>query len=85
MKSSLENAHATSYTHIKCNLPDGKLVAEIISDIENDISPIDTLVHNAHQLMIKPFMETTPDDLASVWQNSCFGAMNVATQQFHIC
>ena len=64
--------HRGRYTHLACDLtrPD-----EVSAAIRTHAEHIDTLVHNAQSLMIRPFAETSADDFEAVWRNSCLGAM----------
>lgn len=69
-----------NYQHFQCDLANAFQVSDTIFKIESACGPIDVLITNAHQLMIKPFAETSPADLESVWKNTCFSAMTVAHQ-----
>lgn len=74
LTDAIENAGGT-YVHVTCDMTSVVDVKSHTTNIETNLGPIDVLVCNAHQLHIKSFVETTPDDFESVWRNSCFGAM----------
>jgi NAD(P)-dependent dehydrogenase (short-subunit alcohol dehydrogenase family) len=65
-----------SYTHLTCDItqPD-----EVKSALYPYASRIAVLVHNAHDLLIKPFEETTAEEFERVWRVACLGAF-VSTQ-----
>jgi NAD(P)-dependent dehydrogenase (short-subunit alcohol dehydrogenase family) len=60
------------YFHLACDLtrPD-----EVSAALRTHAEHIDTLIHNAQSLLIRPFAETSADDFEAVWRNSCLGAM----------
>lgn len=64
--------HGGRYTHLACDLTRQDDVA---TTLRTYAEHIDTLVHNAQSLMIRPFAETSADDFEAVWRNSCLGAM----------
>ena len=66
------------YSHIECDLTDADAVSRKVNDIETDRGTISVAVCNAHKLHIASFLETTAEDLETVWQNTCFSAMTVA-------
>ena len=63
------------YTHLRCDISDAARVSEVLAPHAGSVA---VLVHNAHRLLIKPFTETTADDVENVWRNTCLGAMNTA-------
>ncbi|MEM8648900.1 MAG: SDR family NAD(P)-dependent oxidoreductase [Pseudomonadota bacterium] len=66
------------YFHIECDLTDPEAVSGKINEIEAAHGAFSVAVCNAHKLHIASFLETTTDDLETVWQNTCFSAMTVA-------
>jgi len=42
--------------------------------VQRHAEQTDTLIHNAQQLMIRSFAETSAGDFEQVWRNSCLGA-----------
>ena len=72
--SSVER-HGGSYVHLACDLT---RPGEVSAALRTHAETVDTLIHNAQQLMIRPFAETSVDDFEQVWRNSCFGAMVAA-------
>jgi NAD(P)-dependent dehydrogenase (short-subunit alcohol dehydrogenase family) len=63
------------YIHLACDLtrPD-----EVTAALRTHAEQIDTLIHNAQRLLIRPFAETSADHFDAIWRNSCFGAMVTA-------
>lgn len=64
-----------AYTHLACDITRPEAVADALRP---HVDRIGVLVHNAHELLIKPFAETTPDDFERVWRVACFGAFVAA-------
>ena len=64
--------HGGRYIHLTCDLtrPD-----EVSAALRTHAGHIDTLIHNAQSLLIRPFAEISADDFEQVWRNSCLGAM----------
>lgn len=60
------------YIHLRCDLsrPD-----EVSAALRTHAEQIDTLIHNAQSLMIRPFADISPGDFEQVWRNSCLGAI----------
>jgi short-subunit dehydrogenase len=63
------------YVHLCCDISRAESVSEVLAPYAASVA---VLVHNAHKLMIKPFMQTSPDEIAAVWSATCLGAMNTA-------
>jgi NAD(P)-dependent dehydrogenase (short-subunit alcohol dehydrogenase family) len=73
--AALVKRHGGRYIHLACDLtrPD-----EVSAALRTHAEQIDTLIHNAQSLLIRPFAETSVDDFEAVWRNSCLGAMVAA-------
>jgi len=54
------------------DLTDSAAVREAFERIGHDLGPVDVLVHNAARWMMKPFLETTPEELDKVWRANAF-------------
>jgi len=50
------------------DVTDPAAVGETFARIRKDLGAVDVLIHNAARWMMKPFLETTPDDLEKVWR-----------------
>lgn len=68
-------AEGGTYTHLRCDIGRADAVADALGAHTDQIAVV---VHSAHQLMIRPFAETSPEDIEDVWRTTCFGAMLVA-------
>ena len=69
---------AESYRHFSCDLAEPTAVRETIGDIESLWGAPDVLIHNASQILIKPFVEITAREFESVWRVTCLGGMTAA-------
>jgi len=81
IKQTLEQRLTSSgghYHHHCLDVADTEAMNRAVAAIEADLGPIDVLIHNAHQLLIKPFHETKPEEFEAVWRTGCFGAMIAA-------
>lgn len=81
VKSALEQgigASGGTYRHVLGDVADAEAVTAAVTDIEEELGPIEVLVHNAHQLLIKPFHETAPAEFEAVWRTACLGAIITA-------
>jgi NAD(P)-dependent dehydrogenase (short-subunit alcohol dehydrogenase family) len=66
-----------TYTHLPVDLTDA---AELSAVLRPFAHRVDVLVHTAHQLLIKPSAETTPQEFEAVWRVGCLSAMQVASE-----
>jgi NAD(P)-dependent dehydrogenase (short-subunit alcohol dehydrogenase family) len=60
-----------SYAHLACDL---SLAGDVTAALERHAECVDVLVHNAHALIIKPFVETTTIEFERAWRVACLGA-----------
>ncbi len=60
------------YFHLACDLTRPN---DVSAALRTHAEHIDTLIHNAQSLLIRPFAETSADDFEAVWRNTCLGAM----------
>lgn len=65
-------AHDGCYVHVVCDVTSPGKVAAALAPYAGRIS---VLVHNAHQLLIKPFEKTSAIDFEHVWRVTCLGAI----------
>jgi short-subunit dehydrogenase len=71
IRQSVEQ-HGGIYNHLACDL---MRTSDVVVALEPHAERIDVLVHNAHQLLTKPFEQTTAVEFDQVWRVACFGAM----------
>ena len=60
------------------NLADSTFVQNTIVEIENQHGAIQAYIHNATQLMLKPFLKATLDDFEQSWQTTVKTAITVS-------
>jgi NAD(P)-dependent dehydrogenase (short-subunit alcohol dehydrogenase family) len=60
------------YTHLACDITQ---TGDVAAALEPVASKIDIVIHNAHVLAIKPFLETSVDEFEQIWRVACLGAM----------
>ena len=72
------NAQERVFSGERCDVRDTKALIRTVSTIERDIGRISVYVHNAAQLILKPFLETSPDQFESLWRVILLGAVNGA-------
>jgi NAD(P)-dependent dehydrogenase (short-subunit alcohol dehydrogenase family) len=71
VRTSVER-HGGRYTHFACDLT---RLDEVAAALQAHAAQVDTLIHNAQSLMIRPFAEISAADFEQVWRNCCLGAM----------
>lgn len=76
-QTSNHNGQA-AFRHFCCDLAEPTAVRETIGDIEDLWGAPDVLIHNASQILIKPFVEITAREFESVWRVTCLGGMTAA-------
>lgn len=59
---------------------DTAAVKGIFEKLNTTCGPADVLIHNAAQLHIGEFLETSAEEFTRLWQTSCLGAVNVTQQ-----
>ena len=73
---STSHDHDKSFSQIHyCHLHDQAHMQEVVDQTISRYGSIDVLIYNAAHLVMKPFMELTPDDFESAWQASVGGAV----------
>jgi NAD(P)-dependent dehydrogenase (short-subunit alcohol dehydrogenase family) len=60
------------YTHLACDITQA---GDIAAALEPHAGKIDIVIHNAHVLAIKPFLETSVDEFEQIWRVAALGAM----------
>jgi short-subunit dehydrogenase len=65
------------YTHLTADLAQETEVVAVVRPISGRVA---VLIHTAHTLLIKPFIETAPREIEAAWRVGCFGAMLVARE-----
>ena len=58
-----------------CDITDARALGRIIAQVRSELGEISVFVHNAAQLLIKPFEETSPQEFEEIWRVNCLGAM----------
>jgi NAD(P)-dependent dehydrogenase (short-subunit alcohol dehydrogenase family) len=66
-----------AYTHLQADLTDAAGLGAALRPLAQRV---DVLIHTAHQLLIKPSAETTPQEFEAVWRAGCLSAMQVASE-----
>jgi NAD(P)-dependent dehydrogenase (short-subunit alcohol dehydrogenase family) len=66
-----------AYTHLQADLTDAAGLGAALRPLAHRV---DVLIHTAHQLLIKPSGETTPQEFEAVWRAGCLSAMQVASE-----
>ena len=69
---------ALNAKHFACDVTDSQQVIACIRRIESALGTPEVVIYNPMQLLIRPFLELTPEDFESVWRVTCFGGMQVA-------
>ena len=72
------NGQERVFTGERCDVSDTKALIRTVSQIERDIGRVWVYVHNAAQLILKPFLETSADQFESLWRVILLGAVNGA-------
>jgi NAD(P)-dependent dehydrogenase (short-subunit alcohol dehydrogenase family) len=60
------------YSHLACDITHPADVAKVLRPVADGV---EVLIHNAQQLLIKPFAEISADEFEQVWRVACLGAM----------
>jgi len=61
-----------------CDLSDATDVAGTLTKVGAEHGAVDTLIHNAAQLVVAPFAELKPADFEAAWRTSVLGAVACA-------
>jgi NAD(P)-dependent dehydrogenase (short-subunit alcohol dehydrogenase family) len=72
IRQSVE-ASGGSYVHLACDLTQPGEVAAMLEPYGPDV---EVVVHNAHALVIKPFLETTADEFERAWRIAVSGVIS---------
>jgi len=67
-----------SFRFLACDVTDRTDVTETLARISEETGPLSLLIHNAGQLLIKPFAETTPEAFEAMRRVTALGAMLTA-------
>ena len=71
-------AAGQSFLFAPCDVSDGEAMQEVVERVTNEWGAPAVLVHNAGQLVIKPFVEMTAEEFEAVWRGTALGAMIAA-------
>ena len=72
------SGNATAFRFYACDITDEASVSATVSQLSEDWGPPSVLVHNAGQLLIKPFVEVTAAEFEAMWRVTALGAMLTA-------
>lgn len=67
-----------SFLFAPCDVGDADAMRGVVERATGEWSSPSVLVHNAGQLVIKPFVEMTAEEFESVWRGTALGAMVAA-------
>ena len=65
----------SGFLALACDVGEPKAVSEAFDRIHAEQGPTTLLIHNAAQLLLDDFMQTTPQQFESVWRTACLGGM----------
>lgn len=63
-----------AFVHLAVDLTNAEATASAVAALP----PVDVLIHTAHALLIRPFVETPSAEFESVWRTSCLTAMTIS-------
>jgi len=64
-----------SFRFVECDVTNAAAVERTVQTVTGEWGAPSTLIYNAGQLLIKPFVETTADDFERMWRVTALGAM----------
>lgn len=76
--TSAQTGEAASCRHYVCDVTRSADVDAALKAIRSDLGEPDVLVYNPMQLLIKPFLELSVEEMESAWRTICLGAMIAA-------
>ncbi|MEM1245590.1 MAG: SDR family NAD(P)-dependent oxidoreductase [Acidobacteriota bacterium] len=62
----------------RCDLSDGAKAADLLGRLIESYGPPKIVAHNTAQLVIQPFLETTPTEFEQCWRSMVLSAVHVA-------
>jgi NAD(P)-dependent dehydrogenase (short-subunit alcohol dehydrogenase family) len=65
------------YTHLVADLT---LETQVVAAVRPISDRVDVLIYAAHTLLIRPFVETSSQELETIWRVGCFGAVLVCRE-----
>ena len=66
---------SSGFRYYACDIANAGAVGRTIAQIRDAQGEISVFIHNAGQLLIKPFHETSPEEFEGIWRVNCLGAM----------
>ena len=69
---------SAGFHYFECDITDAIAVGRTLARIRGELGEISVFIHNAGQLLIQPFHETSPEEFEGIWRVNCLGAMIVA-------
>lgn len=69
---------AQTYRHYACDVTQPREVGEMLKAVGTDLGAPTVLIYNPMQLLIKPFLDLTVEELETVWRVSCLGGAIMA-------
>ena len=67
-----------TYRHYLCDVTQPHQVNEMLKSVASDLGAPTVLIYNPMQLLIKPFLDLTVEDIEAVWKVTCLGAAVMA-------
>lgn len=77
-KLSAGQDEPAAYRHYACDLTRPAEVDAALKVVRSDLGEPDALVYNPMQLLIRPFLELSVEEMESAWRTTCLGAMVAA-------
>ena len=71
-----EAALGDNYQSVACDLTKRASVNSAISEIENSFGIASVYIHNASNIIMKDFLDTTADDFTDLWETTCLAAVH---------
>ncbi len=66
---------SADFRYHACDITDAAAVGRTVARIRDELGEISVFIHNAGQVLIKPFHETEPEEFEGIWRVNCLGAM----------
>ena len=78
--SFTETVDSEHFITFGCDLSDQTRVSKACQQIEERFGPASVYIHNAANLHMQPFIETSPQTFEDLWRAMCLGAVHGAQQ-----
>ena len=71
-----ETELGNNYLSVACDLTQQASVNAAITEIENSFGLASVYIHNASDIIMKEFLDTSPGDFTALWEIACLGAIH---------